>query len=665
MAATATSSSSSTATSTYSSVVVTSFPFNPLTTQFVAPTYCSGIYNGAVYMVDPQENCLPTSHSKDETAYYSPGYVCPEGYMTARVDNKGVHSITTVTCCPYRSDIILSAVDPATLSGQWIGLFCTWIAPEGTRIDIVHTADTSTWIEQEYVTSPGGVNAFGVRMVYQSTDVASATVTATVSPTSTGNVTAPQETSSPGLSTGASIAIAAVVPVVVLGLIAGALFWWWRKRQASKYNHVNGSGTPQGANGLPPANPMQQQVHEAPSVQQYQDPNAYQPHHHPPMQTMPSTQSFPSTYPSSTAAPSNQSPTVPFSQQYGHNGTYTSYAGYKPPGATEENTSPGQTFTSELPAPNFDPPSSCSGVYWTNSVFAIDNDPACLPNKFNGASTAFYSPGTACPTGYTAQPQCSRNNGVRSITTVTCCPHRGDITLSCVENDLTLAERWETQFCTWMAGPATVVEYTLVSGGSTSSAAATMSDRDGINAYGIRMVYQASDLVSNTASATATGTDSGAGTTSTGDSGGSSSDSSTSDGLSTGGIVAVAVVVPVVVIAILAGLFLCWRRRKHKYAGVQQTQPGSDGQTPPQQSAYAYQNSNYQGSSYAPSEMAGGSVAGYYQNDKVLQPGQGVAGQQFKGYPHQTPAAPAELPVGEAPAELDASGGNGSIQTGM
>ncbi|KAI8315976.1 hypothetical protein K4K61_011922 [Colletotrichum sp. SAR11_59] len=351
MAATATSSSSSTATSTYSSVVVTSFPFNPLTTQFVAPTYCSGIYNGAVYMVDPQENCLPTSHSKDETAYYSPGYVCPEGYMTARVDNKGVHSITTVTCCPYRSDIILSAVDPATLSGQWIGLFCTWIAPEGTRIDIVHTADTSTWIEQEYVTSPGGVNAFGVRMVYQSTDIASATATATVSATSTGNVTAPQETSSPGLSTGTSIAIAAVVPVVVLGLIAGALFWWWRKRQASKYKHVNGSGTPQGANGMPPANPMQQQVHEAPSVQQYQDPNAYQQHQHPPMQTMPSTQSFPSTYPSSTAAPSNQSPTVPYSQQYGHNGTYTSYTGYKPPGATEENPAPGQTFTSELPAP--------------------------------------------------------------------------------------------------------------------------------------------------------------------------------------------------------------------------------------------------------------------------------------------------------------------------
>ncbi|KAF9875109.1 hypothetical protein CkaCkLH20_07375 [Colletotrichum karsti] len=308
-----------------------------------------------------------------------------------------------------------------------------------------------------------------------------------------------------------------------------------------------------------------------------------------------------------------------------------------------------------LPTANFDPPSSCSGVYWTNSVFAFDNDPACLPNKFNGASTAFYSPGTACPTGYTAQPQCSRNNGVRSVTTVTCCPARGDITLSCVEDDLTLSDRWETQFCTWMAGPATVVEFTVVDGGSTTKSAATMSNRDGINAYGIRMVYEASDLVPNTASATATGTDA-AGATSSGDSGSSSgNDSSSSSGLSTGGIVAVAVVVPVVVIAALLGLFLWWRKRKHAYAGVQQQQPG---QSPSQQNAYAYPNStNYQGSNYAPSEMAGGSVAGYYQNDKVLQPGQpGAAGQQFKGYPHSTPAAPAELPVGDAPAELDGGG---------
>ncbi|KAF9875108.1 hypothetical protein CkaCkLH20_07374 [Colletotrichum karsti] len=351
MAATATSTSatSATSTNTYSSVIISSFPFRPLTTQFVRPTYCDAIYNGNIYMIDPQENCLPESHSKQETAYYSPGYVCPEGYMTARVDNKGVHSITTVTCCPTRSDIILSALDPATLSGQWVDLFCTWIAPEATRIDIVHTAGTSTWTQQEYVTSPGGVNAYGVRMVYQSTDLA-ATATATVSATSTGNVTVPQETNAPALSTGASIAIAAVVPVVVLALIGGALFWWWRKRQASKYNRVNEAGNPS-ASGMPPGNHQQGPVHEAPSMQQYQQ--GYQQHQHQPMQTMPSTQSFPSTYQSSTVAPSSQqhSPSAPYTQQYGHNGAYTSFAGYKPPGVAEETPASAQAFTSELPAP--------------------------------------------------------------------------------------------------------------------------------------------------------------------------------------------------------------------------------------------------------------------------------------------------------------------------
>ncbi|TDZ74921.1 hypothetical protein CTRI78_v000347 [Colletotrichum trifolii] len=324
-----------------------------------------------------------------------------------------------------------------------------------------------------------------------------------------------------------------------------------------------------------------------------------------------------------------------------------------------------------LPTSDFSPPASCSGIYYTNEVFAIDNDPACLPNKFNGASTAFYSPGVSCPTGYTAQPQCTNNNDVRSVTTVTCCPYRGDIALSCVADDLTLAGRWETQFCTWMAGPATVVEYTTSVSGVTHKIAATMSNRDGINAWGIRMVYQASDLAPKSTSATTT-TGSGAaasvtatGTAVTATGSGASAASATaassstaaasasaSTGLATGGIIAVAVVVPVVVIAALGGLFLWWRRRKHRYAGVQPSTPTEgSAQSPVQQgSAYAYQG----GSSYTPSEMAGGGVADYYQNDKVLMTAPGQAQHtQFKGYPHPQPSpAPAELAVQNAPVEL-------------
>ncbi|KAK1707598.1 hypothetical protein BDP67DRAFT_412118 [Colletotrichum lupini] len=322
-----------------------------------------------------------------------------------------------------------------------------------------------------------------------------------------------------------------------------------------------------------------------------------------------------------------------------------------------------------LKTADFSPPaSSCSGIYLTNNVYAIDNDSKCLPNKFNGASTAFYSPGTVCPTGYTAQPQCSRNGGVRSITTVTCCPYRGDMTLSCVEDDMTLANVWETQFCTWMAGPATVVDITRTDNGVVATQAVTMSDRDGVNAWGIRMVYQASDLVPKTtsgasiASATATGT-AAAGS-------GATSGATSSGGLSTGGIVAVAVVVPVVAIAALVGLFLWWRRRKHRYAGVKPaetpTAPEMDGSSAMgSQSAYAYQNQQYaqqqhngqypQASPPA-SEMIGTDMAGYYNNDKVLMnPGgqhQGAGHTQYKGYTHPQP--PVELASGDGPTELPA-----------
>ncbi|TDZ32670.1 hypothetical protein C8035_v011016 [Colletotrichum spinosum] len=360
---------SSTSTNTYRSVVVTSFPFNPLTTQFAAPTYCNDIYSGDIYMIGPQNECRPSSHHKEETAYFSPGYVCPEGYMTAKVDNKGVHSITTVTCCPYRSDIILSAVDPATLSGQWAGLFCTWIAPEPTRIDIVHTTDTRTWTEQEYVASPGGVNAYGVRMVYQSSDLASASAASasliastSATPTSTGELAAEStEASSSSLPTGVSIGIAAAVPVIALALIGAALFWWWRKRQASKYNRVNEANahTHHAGPGMPPGDlAYQGGAHQPPPVQQQQYPDPHQAfqqqaqhqNHQPPLQSLHSTQSFPSMY---QASNSQQSSAVPYTQQYGHGGAYTSFVGYKPPGSEDSpSMMTGQSVpTPELPAP--------------------------------------------------------------------------------------------------------------------------------------------------------------------------------------------------------------------------------------------------------------------------------------------------------------------------
>ncbi|KAM5353087.1 hypothetical protein ACJZ2D_017031 [Fusarium nematophilum] len=245
-----------------------------------------------------------------------------------------------------------------------------------------------------------------------------------------------------------------------------------------------------------------------------------------------------------------------------------------------------------LQTSDFNPPSSCSGIYFDtggrytiNGIFTIGNDLECLPKKFSAATTAFYSPGTACPTGYTAQPQCSRHDGVRTITTVTCCPVRGDMTLACVEDWLPREDRWELQFCTWMAGAETVVNVTLSesAGGSLTTTGITMSGSEGVNAYGIRYVYQASDLGPASTTGSISTSEASAQTSSAGD-----GSTTVSKGLSTGGIIAVAVVVPVVTIMALAGLLFWWRQHKrrsmlpevkprpqHLYSGAYPYQPNA------------------------------------------------------------------------------------------
>lgn len=218
----------------------------------------------------------------------------------------------------------------------------------------------------------------------------------------------------------------------------------------------------------------------------------------------------------------------------------------------------------------FTPPASCSGVYSSAGVAVIDADLACLPQGFTSLSTNYFSPGIQCPAGYVTA--CNDNAGVSSITTVTCCPYRGDITLGCVTPS-TLSNVWETLFCTWIApasGTTVSITQSDEDGGSTSTAAVSMSSPGGINALGVRMVYQSSDLAAASAATTAT-TAASTGATNTGTAGvggDEGGDNSSGTGLSTGAIIAIAVIIPVVVIAVAAGLFFFIRRRK------QAQQPG-------------------------------------------------------------------------------------------
>ncbi|KAK3901107.1 phosphoinositide 3-kinase regulatory subunit 5 [Staphylotrichum tortipilum] len=251
--------STTTATKTSRSrVVITSFPSVPLTTKFAAPSDCGGIYRlPSIYMMDDKPSCLPDGFSTSNSEfYYSPGISCPSGYWTACHDTTGAASITTVTCCPtYGPDISLSCVpNPLALSEVWETLFCTWIAPRasGTAIRVTKSEDGRTSTIVARVTSPGGINAYGIRMVYQSTDLpdtASSTITSdSSSSTSTEDPTAPASDTSPtpsspptddtntstGLSTGAKAAIGVVVPLVVLGALAIGFAIWWRRRKGRR-----------------------------------------------------------------------------------------------------------------------------------------------------------------------------------------------------------------------------------------------------------------------------------------------------------------------------------------------------------------------------------------------------------------------------------------------
>jgi hypothetical protein len=144
------------------------------------------------------------------------------------------------------------------------------------------------------------------------------------------------------------------------------------------------------------------------------------------------------------------------------------------------------------------PGSACGGIYGPAkvNVFIIDDEPSCLPSGFSTSNSAFFfSPGVACPEGYWTA--CYDTTGVASITTVTCCPTYGAISLSCVPNPLKLRAQYETLFCTWRAppSPGADVRVTKSDDGRTRFVMEHMTDPQGINAYGVRMVHEATDLL--------------------------------------------------------------------------------------------------------------------------------------------------------------------------
>jgi hypothetical protein len=294
---------------------------------------------------------------------------------------------------------------------------------------------------------------------------------------------------------------------------------------------------------------------------------------------------------------------------------------------------------------NYNPPADCSGIY-NDDVFKIDHKASCLPTSFRPEATAFYSPGVQCPVGYTAPSVCTRSNvAAPGITTVTCCPVRGSITMSCVDDPDTLQGVFSTLFCTWIAGPETVILATTTNtAGNVQVTPVTMRNRDGINAFGIRMVYQSTDLTGTLLPTTSrTGTSSPLSTSQV------ATSQPPSAGLPTGTAVAIGIIVPVIIIAILVGAFFMWRRRK-KAAPP----PGSDGSTAVDGSEYKPSPYNQPiqthnpGYTYPPSSTTSSPPPqSYYGPFVQTQPSEMATPVSYKTY-----GTPVELSAGNFPTEL-------------
>ncbi|KAK4103218.1 hypothetical protein N658DRAFT_407320, partial [Parathielavia hyrcaniae] len=190
-------------------LLITSFPSIPLTTTFVRPSSnCGALYSPRkppVYLIDQDPSCLPPGFSTSNSAFFfSPGIACPSGYWTACHDTTGVSTITTVTCCPTYGDISLSCVaNPLTLSEVWETLFCTWLGPRSTAtvVTVTKSVDGRTSTVTTPITWPQGLNAYGVRMVYESTDLETSTSTSTSSSALASSNTSPGTLSSATTST--------------------------------------------------------------------------------------------------------------------------------------------------------------------------------------------------------------------------------------------------------------------------------------------------------------------------------------------------------------------------------------------------------------------------------------------------------------------------------
>ncbi|TPX07245.1 uncharacterized protein E0L32_010839 [Thyridium curvatum] len=194
----------------------------------------------------PSTACLPTGWSPATDAYFSPGIHCPSGYTTAcsNVITVGIVTETRATCCPSSYNCQTASNLPFYSSEV-----CSFANPVWNTF-----VYTSSVFGGDFVTSSqtaNGINAYGIKLRWQSSDIATATPTTTPEitpeavPGSSQRLASSMPTGltrggSTGLSAGAKAGIGVGAAAAVVFLLAGALLLWRRlRRQRSGQGHAS------------------------------------------------------------------------------------------------------------------------------------------------------------------------------------------------------------------------------------------------------------------------------------------------------------------------------------------------------------------------------------------------------------------------------------------
>ncbi|CRG83611.1 hypothetical protein PISL3812_00965 [Talaromyces islandicus] len=171
----------------------------------------------------PTTACEPPGWKPQTGVFFSPG-VCPSGYSEAcsNVITAGTVTETRATCCP--SQYTCNA--PTETGWPWYGLNgCTYVI--STTSTYTYITSKPTGLATSTSVDQFGVNAYAIRIRYQSSDLITATSTSepTQSPSSTSN-TSP----SSSLSSGAKAGIGVGVALGAILLIACSLFFFKRRK---------------------------------------------------------------------------------------------------------------------------------------------------------------------------------------------------------------------------------------------------------------------------------------------------------------------------------------------------------------------------------------------------------------------------------------------------